>query len=238
MGFYGVDASIWQGTNVDFNKLKADGNKFAIFRAGYGDALSYPKQFDTTFNSNCEKAHNAGLDVGAYWYCYATDEKSAKREAESCLQAIRGKKFEFPIFYDIEELSTLNLPVVTCDKILKTFCDTLLNNGYYAGLYCSTWWAQKSFSIDMRDSVPLWIAEYGTSKCNYPRQFAIWQYGTVKCDTASGGVIDSNIAYENLAQYIITNGLNGYAKQDPTKTKILQKIAAIKADLNELERMI
>lgn len=234
----GVDVSTWQGANIDYNTIKGQGNNFVIARAGYGNALSFPKQFDNTFNVNYDNATKAGLDVGAYWYAYAENEDSAKREAESCISAIKGKKFSYPIFYDIEETKILNLGIDKCDKILKAFCDTLTNAGYYVGLYSSTWWAQKCFSKDLRNSMPLWVAEYGVTKCKYPDKFDIWQYGTENCRSASGGVIDSNICYTDFPTIIKNLGLNGFEKPAENKTKILQKIACIKADLNELERMI
>ena len=36
MATKGVDVSYWQKT-IDWNKVKADGIKFAIIRCGYGD---------------------------------------------------------------------------------------------------------------------------------------------------------------------------------------------------------
>ena len=60
----GCDFSIWQGYNIDFNKVKAAGINFVILRAGFGKYIS---QKDPTFEGNYKRAKAAGLNVGAYW---------------------------------------------------------------------------------------------------------------------------------------------------------------------------
>ena len=61
----GIDVSYYQG-DIDFKKVKAAGVAFVIIRAGYGNALAYPKQFDTRFEEYYKDAKAAGLNVGAY----------------------------------------------------------------------------------------------------------------------------------------------------------------------------
>ena len=50
-------------------------------------------------------AKAAGLKVGAYWYSYAASVEDAKAEAQTCINAIKGKTFEYPIYFDLEERS-------------------------------------------------------------------------------------------------------------------------------------
>ena len=47
--------------------------------------------------------------MGAYHYSYATTVEDARKEADLCYSVIKGKKFEYPIAYDMEEnrVSTL-----------------------------------------------------------------------------------------------------------------------------------
>ena len=96
----GIDVSSWQG-NIDFGKVKASGIDFVIIRAGYGREVS---QIDKCFVQNYNAAKVAGLDVGAYWYSYADSAEDAVKEAKACMEVIKGKKFEYPIYFDLEKL--------------------------------------------------------------------------------------------------------------------------------------
>lgn len=71
----GIDVSQYQG-NIDFAKVKAAGVMFAIIRAGFG---KYTSQKDPYFEQNYKNAKAAGLDVGVYWYSYATSTADADR---------------------------------------------------------------------------------------------------------------------------------------------------------------
>ena len=126
----GIDVSTWQG-NIDFAKVKASGIDFVIIRAGYGREIT---QKDNCFERNYENAKAAGLDVGAYWYSYADSTEDAVREAKACMEVIKGKKFEYPIYFDLEEQSQFAKGKNFCDSVIKAFCGELEKNGYKAGL--------------------------------------------------------------------------------------------------------
>lgn len=99
--FKGIDVSQYQ-QNIDFKKVKASGVDFVIIRAGYG---KYANQKDPYFERHYKAAKAAGLKVGAYWYSYAASVEDAKAEAQTCINAIKGKTFEYPIYFDLEERS-------------------------------------------------------------------------------------------------------------------------------------
>lgn len=115
--FKGIDVSQFQG-NIDFGKVKKSGIEFVIIRAGFG---RYANQKDPYFESHYKAAKAAGLKVGAYWYSYATSEADAKAEAETCLSIIKGKQFEYPIYFDLEESSQFRKGKSFCDSLVKTF---------------------------------------------------------------------------------------------------------------------
>ena len=71
----GIDVSVHNG-NIDFQKVKAAGYDFVILRAGYGREIT---QKDSTFEKNYKNAKAAGLQVGAYWYSYATFRGTSTR---------------------------------------------------------------------------------------------------------------------------------------------------------------
>ena len=80
----GVDISYCQ-KQVDWNKVS--GIDFAILRAGYG---RYTNQKDSMFESHYAGAKKIGLPVGAYWYSYATTPEDAEKEADACIEVIKG----------------------------------------------------------------------------------------------------------------------------------------------------
>ena len=74
-----VDVSEFQ-QNIDFNKMKNDGIKAVIIRAGYGREAS---QKDNMFESHFRNVKNANLKIGVYWYSYADSVNDAEKEAKA-----------------------------------------------------------------------------------------------------------------------------------------------------------
>lgn len=219
MTLQGVDSSVWQGNKVDYAALKAQGMSFVILRAGYGSALEYPSQFDSSFETNYKNASAAGLDIGAYWYSYADSPEAAVKEAQACISKLKGKRFSYPIYFDLEELSQLRRGKAFCDSLVTAFCGELEKAGYFAGLYCSTYWLTNSVSENVRKRYTVWVAEYGVEKCTYQGTFGIWQNGTMPCPSAAGKVIDHNFCYYDFPSVIKANGLNGFEKPEAEKPK-------------------
>lgn len=212
----GIDISIWQGYNVDFNKVKAAGINFVILRAGYGKYIS---QKDPTFEGNYKRAKAAGLNVGAYWYSYAQTEADAKQEADVFMQAIKGKTFEMPLYFDLEERSQFNKGTAFCSKITEIFCGALEKAGYFAGLYISRSPLQQYISASTAKKYALWIAEYN-SKCNYNGSYGMWQNTSTFRVNGTSGNIDHDFCYVDYPAIIKGGGFNGFPKpkkQEETK---------------------
>ena len=204
----GLDISAAQGNYVDFNKIKAAGYDFVILRAGYGSALKYPNQYDTTFESNYKKAKTAGLHVGAYWFTYCTTTKGAAEEAAAFAKALAGKQFEMPVYMDIEVDKQFNTGKSNCSAMAKTFCDYMEKSGYYAGIYCSTYWGTAYLTDEVRERYAYWDAEWG-SKCTYKGSYGMWQNGTAY---VGGQPMDHDYCYVDYPSIIKSKGLNGFAK--------------------------
>ena len=102
----GIDVSHWQG-RIDFDKVKSQGYSFVMINAGYGKYIS---QKDENFEKNYAAARKAGLNIGTYWYSYALTEADALAEAKTFLEAVKGKMFEYPLAFDIEDASQSELP--------------------------------------------------------------------------------------------------------------------------------
>lgn len=228
----GCDFSIWQGYNIDFNKVKAAGINFVILRAGYGKYIS---QKDPTFEGNYKRAKAAGLNVGAYWYSYAGSdphmtnaqgEADAKQEADVFMQAIKGKTFEMPIYFDLEERTQFNRGAAYCSRITEIFNGALEKAGYFAGLYISRSPLQQYISASTAKKYALWIAEYN-SKCNYNGSYGMWQNTSTFRVSGTSGNIDHDFCYVDYPAIIKGGGFNGFPKpkkQEETKKTEVAKV--------------
>lgn len=220
----GIDVSHWQGDITNWNKIKKSGIDFVIIRAGFG---SYATQRDAKFEANYVAAKAAGLKVGAYWYSYATSKTQAIIEAKACLAVIRGKQFEFPIWFDQEyEPSILALSKATRTEIVKAFCETLENAGYYSGLYCSRDWISNKLNSSALSRFDLWVAAYGESAGNVPIPYGMWQCGSSNEFKVPGfgKSLDCDYAYKDYPGIMKNGGLNGYTKEETSNSLPVVKI--------------
>ena len=192
----GIDVSEWQGV-IDWEAVKASGKvDFAILRIGYG---RYTSQIDKQFERNYSECKRLGIPCGAYWYSYATSKDEATEEADACLDILNGKKFEYPVYYDVEESKTLNSGKV--DDIIYTFGKALETSGFYAGLYMSRIPLNSYVSAKMRERFTLWVAEYG-SKCNYTGSYGMWQKSSGGSVAGISGKVDLNECYKDFPSII------------------------------------
>ena len=125
---YGIDVSEHQGL-IDWEKVKISGEvDFVILRAGYGKEIN---QTDKQFERNYSECKRLGIPCGAYWYSYATTVDEAKQEAEVFLKAIKGKQFNYPVYFDLEEPKQLALGKEKCSEIAETFLKAVEKSGYF-----------------------------------------------------------------------------------------------------------
>lgn len=207
----GIDISRWQGS-PDFSKVKAKVD-YVIAQIGYG---KYSSQVDSSFNYNYTNCKANNIPIGGYWYSYAKSVDEARQEAQACVALIKGKKFEYPIYYDLEEgLGNLGRSLVS--NIAIAFCTELEKNGYFAGIYISRSPAQAYLTDDVVKKYALWLAEY-SSQLNWSGPVGMWQYSSTGRIDGINGNVDMNYCYEDYPNLIKSNGLNGYPKpEEPTK---------------------
>lgn len=213
----GIDVSRWQG-QIDFNAVKKSGVEFVIIQAGYGKSI---RQKDPCFEQNYTRAKAAGLKVGAYWFSYAHTPDEAVLEARTCAEAIKGKQFDFPIYFDLENDRSSNYyPFITgksnCSSMVKAFCTELEKLGYFVGLYISRSPLQNYITKDVATRFALWIAEYG-SKLNYTGQYGIWQKSNSGRVVGVIGDVDIDEAVVDYSEIIKSGGFNGYPKTNKPK---------------------
>ncbi|WP_370752113.1 glycoside hydrolase family 25 protein [Ruminococcus sp.] len=168
-----IDLSEWNG-NIDFNKVKKSGVTCVILRAGYGKD---PNQEDNKFQEYYRQAKSAGLNVGAYWYSYATSVDAAKAEVKNCMNTIGGKQFDLPAFLDVEEYRQAVLPRRTLTDIISTFCDGIKSYGYDVGMYSAkSMLVDSAYPDELSSKYLIWIAAPNTSYSDFPSYVDIHQY--------------------------------------------------------------
>lgn len=168
-----IDLSEWNGS-IDFNKVKKSGVTCVILRAGYGKD---PNQEDNEFQKYYKQAKAAGLNVGAYWYSYATSVDAAKAEVKNCMKTIGGKEFDLPVFLDVEEYRQAILPKRTLTDIIKTFCNGMRDNGFDSGLYSAkSMLMDSAYPDEISSNYLIWLAAPNESYNKLPSFVDIHQY--------------------------------------------------------------
>lgn len=187
-----IDLSLWNG-DVDFNKVKSSGITCVILRAGYGKD---PEQEDEKFNEYYIQAKNAGLNVGAYWYSYATTVDAAKAEVRNCMKTIVGKTFELPVFYDVEEYRMAVLPKRTLTDIISAFCDGIKSNGFESGLYSAkSMLVDSAYPDELTAKYCIWLADPTVSASSLPSYVDIHQYSWYGKVNGIYGDVDMDYIY-------------------------------------------
>lgn len=168
-----IDVSEWNG-DINFSKVKNAGITCIILRAGYGKD---PNQEDNKFNEYYRQAKAAGLNVGAYWYSYATSVDAAKAEVRNCMKTIRGKEFDLPVFLDVEEYRQAVLPRRTLTDIISTFCDGVKGYGFDVGMYSAkSMLVDSAYPDELASKYLIWMAAPNNSYNELPPFVDIHQY--------------------------------------------------------------
>ncbi len=222
---YGLDVSSWQNAeqNIDWAKVKKAGKSFVIIRAGT------TKGKDTYFEQNYDGARKAGLNIGCYFYTYATTVDGAKKDAQTLLSWLSGKVLEYPVYYDMENEVQL-ASGMTKDlrtKMIKAFFSEMKKAGWLVGTYANRNWFdnyldEKSLGADDE----LWLASWyssGTPSKDFSASYGLWQYTSSGSVDGIKGNVDLDVAYKDYPTLVKNGGYNGY-KSEYTPVKELWKI--------------
>ncbi|MDB1924050.1 LysM peptidoglycan-binding domain-containing protein [Clostridium tertium] len=204
---FGIDVSFWQG-NFNFSKAKEEGVKFAILRGAYSIFK------DTKFEEYYNNAKAAGLDVGVYHYTMATTVNEAIEEAKFLLEnVLKGKRFELPIYFDIEDKVHKNLSKAQVSAITRAYLEYLEDRGYWVGVYSSKSFIDNYLEADIKQKYAMWIAQWNT-ECTYQGQYGMWQFGGetnyIRSTLINGQTVDQNYMLVDYPTLIKEKGKNGY----------------------------
>lgn len=210
----GIDVSHWQGI-IDFDELNAARQanyqlNFAILKAGGSDKKSPYK--DEMFERNYHGFKSLGVPVGAYFFAKrGYTEKLAERDAEYFIFLLNGKKFEYPVFIDVEEQSPVFRQRTT--KAVIRFCDIMEKNGFFVGIYASDIAGFKE-QLDKTKLMKYawWVARYGKPPAYATENMQIWQLTSAGNVPGITGRVDKNQMDNNIdyPAIMIRKHLNGY----------------------------
>ena len=209
----GIDVSYHNG-EIDFAKVKTQVD-FVIMRSGYGNKTDDSKE--VKFDIYYEDAKKNNISVGTYWYCYALTPEEALVEAQTFMKKVKGKKFEFPVYYDVEEPSVLETGSENIKNMINTFCGEIEKNNYYCGVYGSLNRFKDLFPKEIYQKYAVWVAAWMDEKPVIDgTSWGIWQYTS---DGSMDGVeserVDLDVAevnYEPIIKFLGKNGYDKYSK--------------------------
>lgn len=205
-----IDVSRYQGT-IDWAQVAAAGYKGAMLKT----VSTNPKMskradglyIDPTFERNYRGARAAGLDVGVYYYTYATSEAMADAELALVREAVHGKELTMPVCVDVEENKLKKLSTLDLTNVVAYALERVEAMGFYAQLYTYTGY---SYELDMQRLAgrwDVWLADYTgkTPKVDYI--YHAHQHTSKGSVPGIMGNVDLNATTRNYPKIIKTKGL-------------------------------
>ena len=204
----GIDVSKWQGI-IDFQKVRESGIDFVMVRVGYRTARDGKIEADENAAYNLQKAGEAGLFLGAYFYSSAITVEEAREEADFVADFVARYSITYPIAYDCEghlDADSRNFYLLSKERtqIAIAFLDEIRARGYDAMFYASKGEMEGDAAWDVTQLEAhgqIWVAQYPekpypqTEKSSYGGLHVMWQY-------SDGGHVDGmktgadvNLAY-------------------------------------------
>lgn len=190
----GIDLSEWKRKrNLWGVIIKAGGHEDAV-GGRYTDKLS---------KNHYNSAKTLGLHIGFYYYTDVRDVATANADANHFAQLISDivgdDYYDLPCYMDVEDSRQFQLSSQMLTDVIKSFCNTLIFKGYYAGIYTSgNAWFNNMYADELRDYAN-WIAWWRSKWPNEAGDIGMWQQGC--------GDINGNLEFAD-------NGKSGYRDID------------------------
>ncbi len=205
-----IDVSRYQGA-IDWAQVAAAGYKGAMLKTvSTNSKLSKRADglyIDPTFEDNYRNAKAAGLDVGVYYYTYATSEAMADAELALLRQAVYGKELTLPVAVDVEEnklkpMSTLDLTNLTAYAL-----EQVERMGFYAQLYTYTGYKYELDMARLSSRWDVWLADYTGKTPNVTFNYNAHQHTSKGAVPGISGNVDLNVTALNYPRIISKKGL-------------------------------
>ncbi len=206
-----IDVSRYQGL-IDWAQVAAAGYKGAMLKTvSTNRKLSKRADglyIDPTFETNYRNAKAAGLDVGVYYYTYATSEAMADAELALVRQAVYGKELTMPLAVDVEENSIKQLSTLDLTNLTAYALEQVEKMGFYAQLYTYTHYSNMELDMGrLANRWDVWLSD--TTGCTP----AVGYHYNAHQHTSKGSVpgisgnVDLNVTTVNYPCIIRKKGL-------------------------------
>lgn len=206
-----VDVSRYQGL-IDWAQMAAAGYKGAMLKtvstnrnlSKRADGL----YIDPTFETNYRNARVAGLDVGVYYYTYATSEAMADAELALLRQAVYGKELTLPVAVDMEDaMLTVHKPK-DLTNLAAYHLEQIEKMGFFAQLYTYTSYANRFLEMErLAGRWDIWLADYTGKTPKVDFHYCAHQHSSDGFVPGINGPVDLDVTTVNYPKIIKTKGL-------------------------------
>lgn len=207
-----IDVSRYQGT-IDWAQVAAAGYKGAMLKT-----VSTNKKFskradglyiDPTFETNYRNAKAAGLDVGVYYYTYATNKDMVNAELSMLRQAVYGKELTLPVAVDVEDNRLVSLDKQDLTDLTAYALHEVEQMGFYAQLYTYTSFAKAHLFVGGAALHPydVWLADYTGKTPKVDFKYNAHQHTSKGRVPGISGNVDLNVTELNYPRIIRKKGL-------------------------------
>ncbi len=192
----GIDVSYWK-MDIDWEQVAADDVSFAMLGTRFrGDVDPY-------FPVNAQKASEAGLEIGAYIYSYATSVEMAEQEADFVLELIKDYPISYPVAFDAEDNDTLGtLSPSEVSEVINAFCKKIEDAGYYPIVYANENWLTNKIDLTTLD-YDIWVARYNTMYTF--ENPSMWQATNTGSINGVSGDVDIDFLFKDYTSIIPDN---------------------------------
>lgn len=206
-----VDVSRYQGL-IDWAQVAAAGYKGAMLKTvSTNRKLSKRADglyIDPTFETNYRNARAAGLDVGVYYYTYATSEAMADAELALLRQAVYGKELTLPVAVDMEDaMLTFHKPK-DLTNLAAYHLEQIEKMGLFAQLYTYTSYANVHLDMTrLAGRWDIWLADYTGKTPKVQFKYNAHQHTSKGSVPGISGNVDLNVTTLNYPKIIRKKGL-------------------------------
>ena len=205
-----IDVSRYQGA-IDWAQVAAAGYKGAMLKTvSTNHKLSKRADglyIDPTFERNYAGARAAGLDVGVYYYTYATNEAMADAELAWLRQAVYGKELTLPVAVDVEENKLKQLSTLDLSNLTAYALEQVERMGFYAQLYTYTGYKYELDMARLSSRWDVWLADYTGKTPNVTFNYNAHQHTSKGAVPGISGNVDLNVTTLNYPKIIRKKGL-------------------------------
>ena len=207
-----IDVSRYQG-EINWAEVATAGYKGAMLKTvSTNRKLSKRADglyIDPTFERNYAGARAAGLDVGVYYYTYATSEAMADAELALVRQAVCGKELTMPLAVDVEENKLKQMSTLDLTNLTAYALEQVEKMGFYAQLYTYTSFAKAHLFVGGAALHPydVWLADYTGKTPKVDFKYNAHQHTSKGSVPGISGNVDLNVTTINYPKIIRKKGL-------------------------------